>query len=213
MESARFSLCPILCPPRICCAYSRRRWKSHFRGLLEGAVNRVCLRVNVRGFLQTDHYNVYLVGIWLPYAEPLVRKTKWLKESGVRNPRVVLESAGYDSPAVNLVLEKQRGWNSAVEFTCEWLEKRTSYTAATLRNSYTRVFGRDVLSQMKCSFCDDPAEGEFWAYGNSVVHCKLHRADKLPTSEPDTLRDRLGRRWWRQKLNILCTISPSPKPA
>ena len=113
----------------------------------------------LRGFLQSDDYNVYLVRIWLPYAEPLVRKTKWLKESGVRNPRVVLESAGYDSPAVNLVLEKQRGWNSAVEFTCEWLEKRTSYTAATLRNSYTRVFGRDVLQPDEVFLLRRPCRG------------------------------------------------------
>ncbi|HEX9135426.1 MAG TPA: hypothetical protein VF905_00595, partial [Nitrospirota bacterium] len=36
--------------------------------------------LRLQGLLQTDDYNAYLVRIWLPYTEPLLRKTKWLRD-------------------------------------------------------------------------------------------------------------------------------------
>jgi hypothetical protein len=163
----------------------------------------------LQGFLQTDDYNAYLVRSWLPYTEPLLRKTKWLRDRKVRSLRAVLRGTGYDPVAVDLVVEKKNGWNSAVELTCGWLERRTSYKASTLRNSYSRVFGKSTLRKMKCSFCDSLPDGEFWVSGNPVLHCKAHRADRLPASEADALPDRVGARWWRENLDILCKVSPS----
>jgi len=156
-------------------------------------------------------YNSSLIKIWLPYTEPLLRKAKWLRQ---RKPpcdvKGVLRGPGYNPKVLN-VLERTgpfRNWRSAVEFTCAWVDQKGgSADADTLRNAYSRVFGKQFLRQKPCSFCDQPAENEFWAYGDPVPHCKEHGADQLPTSESSALADRTGRRWWREDLNLRCTIS------
>jgi hypothetical protein len=163
----------------------------------------------LQGFLKTDDYNVYLVRVWLPYTEPLLRKTKWLRKRDIRNQKATLERIGYAPAAVELVLNKPNGWASAVELTCEWLEWRSSYNAASLRNSYSRVFGKQRLREMNCFFCDNPADGKFWVYGNPVLQCGSHSADRLPESELDAWSDRLGGRWRRQNLDILCSFPPA----
>jgi hypothetical protein len=164
-------------------------------------------RQRLQGFLQTDDYNVYLIRIWLPYTEPLLRKARWLSAEGFRNRRAELERSGYDSQAVDLVLQK--AWNSTLEFTCQWIEDLTTrYRATTLRNSYSRVFGKTALSRMKCSFCQNQAENEFWADGKPVLHCKAHGPDQLPTCEENAWRDDTECRWWRDESDIRCSFPP-----
>jgi hypothetical protein len=123
-----------------------------------------------------------------------------------------LRDLGYSPGALN-VLERRapsRNWRSAVEFTCAWVaQKGGSADAETLRNAYSRVFGRRMLRGLNCSFCTKPAGNEFWAYGEPVLHCTEHGTDQLPTSESAALPDRMGRRWWREDLNIRSDVSGS----
>ena len=151
-------------------------------------------------FLQTDDFNVLLVRNWLPYTEPLVRKARWLREAGTRNPRSILKIAGYSSSALDLVFSE--AWRSPVEFTCEWVARRTPYRAPTLRNSYSRLFGKAMFQRQKCSFCEEPAEDEFWAYGDRVVHCRLHKPEKLPKSQGEAWPADFGYLWWRNGLTL-----------
>jgi hypothetical protein len=155
----------------------------------------------LKRFLKTDDYNVLLVRSWLPYTEPLLRKIKWLRTVGQRNPRAELTNAGYDPDALDALLDKR--WNSATEATCAWVANRTGlYDVDTLRNSYSRAFAKANFKKMKCFICAKPALNEFWAFGNSVLHCRKHDADKLPDVEGKGWEDRFGYRWWRNNLFI-----------
>jgi hypothetical protein len=78
-----------------------------------------------KGFFQADYYNAILIRLWLPYLEPLLRKAKWLRSTGVRALTSTLAGMGYDSEAISLVLSKKVPWRSAVELTCEWLAHKT----------------------------------------------------------------------------------------
>lgn len=163
----------------------------------------------LRGFPGKKFYHAELVKIWLPYTEPLVRRRKWLRQTRTRTPDKVLQRLGYDSAVVELVLSK--GWNSAVEFTCDWVaQKGGSADAETLRNAYSEIFGQRFLRQTKCFICDRPAENEFWVDGDPIFHCAEHGADQLPTSEISAWTDRFGRNWWREDLNIRCTTPAAP---
>jgi len=170
----------------------------------------------IPGFSGADIRNTYAVRTWFPYTEPLVRKTKWLRQQKDVDLRKRLLELGYDSTAVNLATSgtsSQEPWGSAVEFTCEWIASRSSgspteYQRETLRNSYSRFLGTWRYRLSKCSFCDKPAEIEFWAYGNPVRNCREHGADQLPTSEDAAWKDQSGRRWWRQDLEI-CYTTPA----
>jgi hypothetical protein len=163
-------------------------------------------------FSGADIRNTYAVRIWLPYTEPLVRKAKRLRQQNTKDLRKRLLELGYDSAAVGLITvgaRDQKLWRSAVEFTCEWVASRTFdtetvYQKETLVNSYSRFIGTR-LRLSKCSFCEKPAENEFWAYGDPILHCRKHRADCLPTTEKSALPDRFGRRWWREDSEIRCT--------
>jgi hypothetical protein len=158
------------------------------------------------GFSPADYYNSYLVRIWLPYIEPLLRKAQWLRQQNTP-PEVkrVLLNLGYN-PELLKVLERPSpsgNWRSAVEFTCAWVaEKGGSGDTETLRNSYSRALGQRLWEGVICSFCEKPARKEFWAYGESVPHCTDHAADRLPTSEEFALPDRNERCWWRDDLDI-----------
>jgi hypothetical protein len=160
-----------------------------------------------------DTRNSYVVRVWLPYSEPLVRRYRWFWESGSKDPSNSLLALGYHPTAVNLICSPRTAaqssprWRSAVEFTSEWvasqsLSRGTRYERETLRNSYSRCFGKWRFRLTNCFICDKPADNEFWAHGESVLHCKEHRADKLPTSESSAWTDRAGCRWWREDLNI-----------
>jgi hypothetical protein len=165
-------------------------------------------RQRSREFLSAAYYNSYLVRTWLPYTEPLLRKTKWLRQGKQRNAKPKLQDLGYDMKVLKIVEYQRRNWRSAVEFTCAWLvEKGGVADAETLRNGYSLVFGRRMLSKISCSFCEKPAVNEFWAYSESVPHCGEHGADQLPTSEDSAWADPSGRGWWRQDLEICCTTS------
>ena len=158
-----------------------------------------------------DIRNTYAVRIWLPYTEPLVRKTKWLRQQNEKDLRKRLRDLGYDSTAVDLVVQgdarDQKRWRSAVEFTCSWiasrtLDTKTEYQREKLVNSYSRFMGKRKFRLSRCSFCEKPAADEFWAYGNPIFHCKEHGADDLPTTVTSAWADRFGRRWWREDLEI-----------
>src|SRR5215469_2085189 len=68
-----------------------------------------------KGFLQADYYNAIQIRQWLPYLEPLLRKAKWLRSTGVRTLPSTLVGMGYDPDAISLVLSKKVSWRSAVE--------------------------------------------------------------------------------------------------
>ena len=92
----------------------------------------------------TGMRNARVVRIWLPYTEPLVRKTKWLRQKNAGNIERALKDLGYDSAAIEMVIRPQH-WVSPVDFTCEWVAWRSldtdkEYQRETLRNSYTRFF-------------------------------------------------------------------------
>jgi hypothetical protein len=161
-------------------------------------------------FSGADIRNAYTVRIWLPYTEPLVRKTKWLRQQNDKDLRKRLLDLGYHSTMVDLAVQgdarDQKRWRSAKEFTCSWIASRTlgtetEYQRETLVNSYSRFIGK-MLRLSQCLFCEKPAENEFWAYGDPVPHCGKHRADPLPTQENAARTDRFGRRWWREDLEI-----------
>ena len=154
-----------------------------------------------------DTRNTRAVRIWLPYTEPLVRKTKWLRKENAGKLDRRLEDLGYDSAAIELVTSKH--WDSPVEFTCEWvatqsLDTKTEYQPQTLRNSYSRFHAKWWLRVTKCSFCRAEADGEFWVGEESIPYCQEHRPDLLPFSEASAWPDRKGRRWWREDLDICC---------
>jgi hypothetical protein len=166
------------------------------------------------GFSGADIRNTYAVRIWLPYTEPFVRKVKWLRQQNEKDLRKRLLELGYDSTAVDLVIQggtrDQKSWHSAVEFTCSWIASRTlgtetEYERETLVNSYSRFIGTRRLRLSKCSFCEKPAEKEFWACGDPILHCRKHGADDLPITENSARTDRFGRRWWREDSEIRCT--------
>ena len=153
-----------------------------------------------------DIRNARVVRIWLPYTEPLVRKTRWLRQDNAGNIEKRLTALGYDSAAIKMVTRLRR-WESPVEFTCEWVAWRSlgsnkEYQRETLVNSYSRFFKRWWAPVNKCSFCPAEADGEFWVREESIPHCQLHRPDLLPLSEDSAWTDREGRRWWRQNLDI-----------
>jgi hypothetical protein len=149
-----------------------------------------------------DICNARVVRIWLPYTEPLVRKTRWLRQDNAGNIKKRLKELGYDSAAIKMVAGLRR-WESPVEFTCEWVASRsTEYQRETLVNSYSRYLKRWWSEVNKCSFCRAEADGEFWVREESIPYCQLHRPDLLPLSEDSAWTDRRGRRWWRQNLDI-----------
>jgi hypothetical protein len=152
-----------------------------------------------------DIRNAYAVRIWLPYTEPLLRRTRWLQQQKTRNPRNALRNLGYDSEAIESAASRR--WSSPVEFTCDWVAERTlgsgkEYQRETLVNSYSRYLKRWWSRVNKCSFCPEPAVGEFWVREESIPYCQLHRPDLLPLSENSAWTDHDGRRWWRQNLDI-----------
>jgi hypothetical protein len=150
-----------------------------------------------------DILNARVVRSWLPYTEPLVRKTRWLRQENAGNLGKRLKDLGYDSAAIELVTSKR--WDSPVEFTCEWVAWRSrGHQRETLRNSYTRFFPKwhEHAPMNKCSFCTAEADGEFWVREESIPYCQQHRPDLLPLSEDSAWTDRRGRRWWRQNLDI-----------
>lgn len=159
------------------------------------------------GISGADILNARAVRIWLPYTEPLVRKTRWLRQENAGNPGKRLKDLGYDSAAIELVTSKR--WNSPVEFTCDWVASRsegsnTEYQRETLVNSYSKYLKRWWSQVNKCSFCPAEGDGEFWVREESIPYCQLHRPDLLPLSEGSSWTDREGRRWWRQNLDIRC---------
>jgi hypothetical protein len=94
-------------------------------------------------------YYAGLVQIWLIYSGRLFRDARAVNES---NPEKRLRRLGYDSSAVEIFILKR--WRSEVEFTCEWLATRGRIemvkpradldAARTLRNAYTKIFGRSA---------------------------------------------------------------------
>lgn len=91
-----------------------------------------------------------MVRAWLPYAERLLKDVEKCR-AGVRDVQNELRKLGYDSFFAELAASKS--WRSAVALTCEWLAMREGIekvkprktgedTARTLRNAYTRIFGR-----------------------------------------------------------------------
>jgi hypothetical protein len=150
---------------------------------------------------------VSLIRLWFPYTEPLVRKDRWLRKSGVdsrtRNQR--LQQLGYNPGAVELIAAKS--WRSPREFTCEWVASRTQessrkYERETLVNAYSRYF---TGWRAVCPFGPERAVGEFWVCEEAVPHCDIHHPDNLPESQIDAWRDRTGRLWWREGLDIRYT--------
>jgi hypothetical protein len=166
-------------------------------------------RRQLAGFFGAAYYNSYLVRLWLSYTEPLLRKAKWLRQrKPPYNVKRKLQDLGFDREVLEVLEGQSRDWRSAVEFTCAWVAKKGGADAETLRNAYSQVFGQRTLSGVRCSFCEKPAENEFWAYSDPIPHCKEHGADQLPTTENSARTDRFGRRWWRQDLEI-CNIMPA----
>jgi hypothetical protein len=161
-------------------------------------------QVKKLGFFAAEEFNSYLVRIWLPYTEPLLRKSRWLRQQSEPpvNIKAALERMGFN-PGILVVLEGQaKTWRSAVEFTCAVVSQRGGTAdAATLRNAYSKIYGR-MLGETNCSFCETRAKNEFWACGLVVPHCNKHGADQLPNSEDSAWTDRFGRRWWRDDLAV-----------
>ena len=166
------------------------------------------------GISGADIRNARVVRIWLPYTEPLVRKTRWLRRDNARNIGKRLKELGYDSAAIELVTSKR--WDSPVEFTCDWVASRSEgsnaeYQRETLVNSYSRYLERWWSQVNKCSFCRAEADREFWVREESIPYCPRHRPDLLPLSEDSAWTDRRGLRCWRQNLDIR-RIPPRTSP-
>jgi len=96
-----------------------------------------------------DFFYAGIIQIWLRYAARLFQDAG-IVQGKTNPPKQRLRSLGYDSLAVDIFCSKQ--WKSTVEFTCDWLGTRGGIeraksrkvfdSARTLRNAYSRVFGR-----------------------------------------------------------------------
>jgi hypothetical protein len=90
----------------------------------------------------------WIVEAWLPYSGRLFAAGGELRET--HNATKRLQDLGYDVDAAQVFLEKT--WRSQIEFICAWLAQRGGIQmpkkradpdiARTLRNSYTKIFGR-----------------------------------------------------------------------
>jgi hypothetical protein len=154
--------------------------------------------------------NARIVRIWLPYTEPLVRRVKWRRQAKMENCITQWEAQAYDSRVTRALGSKK--WNSAVEFTSEWIAewsqtRKKKYDRDYLVTSYSKCVANSWIRPSKCSFCRLQARGEFWIRGEPIPHCEKHSPDKLPKSLIEAWRDLVGRRWWREGMDIYFTAS------
>jgi hypothetical protein len=111
--------------------------------------SKAAKRVNTMPW--NDFYLGRLVQIWLPYCERLLEDSERVSMDSVNNQQR-LRALGYDSLAVQIVTANRKKWRSAIVLTCEWLANRGGIRmvkprkdadiARTLRNAYSRMFGR-----------------------------------------------------------------------
>jgi len=104
-------------------------------------------RERLKGLSLTDLLYANLVLVWLPYSEALLADAEILRQQG-KDPAPQLIGLGYSIVAANCVVKR---WRSVVEFSCEWLARRSGLPLAkprldanparTLRNAYSRVYG------------------------------------------------------------------------
>jgi hypothetical protein len=165
-----------------------------------------------------DLYYAHLIQIWRPYADSLFNDAETLRNLG-GSLEQRLSSLDYDNGAIEIFLSKT--WRSPIEFTCEWLAARGGVKmlkprqdpdiARTLRNAYTKVFGKGAPHLLLCIFCGKPAVSEFHASDRvSASHCASHTVERLPISSSEAWLDLSGRRWWRSGRTIYCQPSPTP---
>ena len=158
--------------------------------------------------------NARVVRIWLPYCEPLVRRMKWRRHAKVKNQRTQWETQAYNAGVRTLVTTKD--WNSAEEFTCNWIAqwsqaREKKYQRETLVNSYSKCVSKWWVRFSKCSFCRRHATGEFWFREEPIPHCGKHQVDGLPKGRSDSWRDDSGRSWWREDLDVCTTLPGAPR--
>jgi hypothetical protein len=162
-----------------------------------------------------DLFYANVVQIWLPYSKRLIEDGSAAKAAKVMPDKLQkhLLSLKYEQSAVELFASKL--WQSPIEFACEWLAgqgridmikgRKNPDTARTLRNAYTRIFGKSAPQLLRCEFCDQPPVGEFYSDENlSASHCKTHSSDQLPSTLSVGWFDSCGRRWWRRGETIYC---------
>jgi hypothetical protein len=160
-----------------------------------------------------------MVQAWLPYSKHLFADAKTHRPR-VRDLQRELLKLGYEPSAAELITS--RSWQSPIEFTCQWLptcggiemvkERQEPDQARTLRNAYSKIFGRGAPHLLICVFCDKPAIGEFYAADfHSASHCAAHSPDHLPPSTSEAWTDSAGNRWWRSGENVVrapCSSGP-----
>ena len=79
-----------------------------------------------------DTYYLWLVRIWIPYFERLLRDRDGIQTR--RNPQEKLIPKGYSQDTIEATLGK----HSAVQCVVSWLEQRKHIDARTLDNAYSR---------------------------------------------------------------------------